>query len=216
VAAMRRLAHEGDGYRSHQALIRSASVEIMLAAGEVAEARAGVEALREATATYRTPLLRAMTGQWNGAVLLAEGHAPEALTELRQAWRGWQELGCAYEAARTRELIALSCRALGDEDSAQMELDAARWAFRQLGAAVDLARVDVLVGAPAQPDRCGLTAREVEVLRLVAAGRTNREIAAELFLSEKTVARHLSNIFTKLGLSSRAAATAFAYQHNLL
>jgi DNA-binding NarL/FixJ family response regulator len=114
-----------------------------------------------------------------------------------------------------RVLVGLACRALGDEDGAAMELDAARWVFDQLGAGPDLARVTELArpapGSPPAP----LTAREAEVVRLVARGRTNREVAAELFISDKTVARHLSNIFAKLGLSSRAAVTAWAYEHGL-
>ena len=121
-----------------------------------------------------------------------------------------------YEAARVRVLIGQCCRELGDEDTAQMEFDAARWAFRQLGAQLDLARVEALAGRSAPKPVGGLTAREVEVLRLVAAGKTNRAIAAELFLSEKTVARHMSNIFSKLGLASRSAATAYAFENQLL
>ena len=120
-----------------------------------------------------------------------------------------------YEAARTRVLIGLACRALGDEESAEMELDAADWIFGRLGAVPDRARAQSLSGKAAKPAG-GLTARELEVLRHVAAGKTNRVIAADLFLSEKTVARHVSNIFTKLGLSSRAAATAYAYEHDLV
>jgi DNA-binding NarL/FixJ family response regulator len=112
--------------------------------------------------------------------------------------------------------IARACRDLGDEDTALMELDAARWAFQQLGAEPDIAQLDELSRRAAAPATGGLTAREVQVLRLVAAGKTNRAIAGDLFLSEKTVARHVSNIFTKLGLSSRSAATAYAYQHDLV
>ena len=122
----------------------------------------------------------------------------------------WQELDAPYEMARTRELIGLACRALGDAERAQLELDAAAWTYRDLGAAPDLARIQTT-------DRSrpvgGLSEREVQVLRLLAAGRSNRAIADELVLSEKTVARHVSNIFNKLGLSSRAAATAYAYEH---
>jgi DNA-binding NarL/FixJ family response regulator len=121
-----------------------------------------------------------------------------------------------YEAARVRVLIGLACRQLGDQDSAEMELDAARWVFRQLEAAPDLARVEALARKPADRAAGGLTARELQVLRLVAAGKTNRSIAADLFLSERTVERHVSNILTKLGVSSRAAATAYAYQHQLI
>jgi DNA-binding NarL/FixJ family response regulator len=122
-----------------------------------------------------------------------------------------------YEAARVRVLSGLACRQLGDEETAKMELDAARWVFEQLGAAPDLARTQALFrGRAAAKPAGGLTARELEVLRLVATGKTNRSIAADLFLSEKTVARHVSNIFSKLGLSSRAAATAYAYEHDLV
>ena len=120
-----------------------------------------------------------------------------------------------YEAARSRVLIGLACRELGDEEGAEMELDAADWIFGRLGAAPDRARAQSLSGKAAKPAG-GLTARELEVLRHVAAGKTNRVIAADLFLSEKTVARHVSNIFTKLGVSSRAAATAYAYEHDLV
>ena len=151
-----------------------------------------------------------------GAVLLGEGDAKAALAALRGAWAAWQELEAPYEAARARVLIGLACRALGDQDSAAMELDAARWAFQQLGAAPDLARLESLAGRGPARAAGGLTAREVEVLRLVATGRTNRAIAAELVLSERTVDRHVSNIFTKLGVASRAAATAWAYEHQLV
>src|SRR5918999_2285719 len=146
----------------------------------------------------------------------AEGDTHAALGTLRHAWKAWQEIEAPYEAARVRVLIGLSCRKLGDEDTAEMELDAARWVFQQLGAASDLARVQELSRTTALEATGGLTAREVEVLRLVAAGKTNRGIVGDLFLIEKKVAPHVSNIFTKLGLSSRAAATAYAYQHNLI
>jgi DNA-binding NarL/FixJ family response regulator len=126
-----------------------------------------------------------------------------------------QELDAPYEAARARILIGLAYRELGDEDTAEMELDAARGVFEQLGAAPDLARLKELFRSATPKAAGGLTAREVEVLRLVASGKTNRVIAGELFLSERTVARHVSNIFTKLGVSSRSAATAYAYQHDL-
>ena len=118
--------------------------------------------------------------------------------------------------ARTRELIGLASAALGDHDHARLELDASAWAARQLGASPDVARVESHLRPAAAPQSDGLTQREVQVLRLLAAGRSNRAIAAELVLSEKTVARHVSNIFTKLGLSSRAAATAYAYEHALV
>ena len=149
-------------------------------------------------------------------MLVAQGDARAALTALRRAWSAWQELDAPHEAARTRALIGLACRALGDEDGAAMELDAARWAFQELGAAPDVARIDALALRAGAANAGGLTARELEVLRLVAAGKTNRAIATDLVLSEKTVARHVSNIFVKLGVSSRAAATAHAYEHGLV
>jgi DNA-binding NarL/FixJ family response regulator len=120
-----------------------------------------------------------------------------------------------YEAGRVRVLIGLACRELGDQDGAEMELDAARWVFRQLAAVPDLTRVEALSGKVAA-GAGGLTARELQVLRLVAAGETNKAIAADLFVSERTVDRHMSNIYAKLGVSSRAAATAHAYQHGLI
>ena len=160
-------------------------------------------------------MLAAMVEQALGAVDLAEGDAQSALVSLRHAWRQWHELEAPYEAARVRVLVGLACRALGDDDTAAMELDAARSVFAQLGAAPDLARVDAL-SKNASVDAHGLTPRELQVLRLVAAGATNKAIAAELVLSERTVDRHVSNICMKLRLPTRAAATAFAYERKLV
>lgn len=159
--------------------------------------------------------LDAMARRAQGAVLLAEGNPRAALTALRASWTAWHALDAPYEAARDRVLIALACRALGDTDSATMELDAARDVFLRLGARPDLARLEGFERGETHSIG-GLTRREVEVLRLVATGKTNRAIAADLAISEKTVARHLSNIFDKLGVSSRAAATAYAYEHELI
>jgi DNA-binding CsgD family transcriptional regulator len=193
-----------------------ALVEIMCAAGDVRAARAAADELSEMADDLNAPLLRALATHAQGAVLLFESDARAALGAQRHAWTAWQELEVPYEAARARVLIGLACRALGDEETAEMELDAARSVFEQLGAVTDLERAHALSRkAPAKPAG-GLTAREFEVLRLVATGKTNRSIAADLFLSEKTVARHVSNIFGKLGLSSRAAATAYAYEHDLV
>ena len=158
-----------------------------------------------------------MRAQARGAVLLGERQAQAALAALRDAAAGWRDLEAPYETAQVRALIGLAHRALGDEDTAAVELDAARHAFAALGAAPDMRRVDQLMGQAESPEASDqLTTREVEVLRLVATGRTNRAIAEGLGISEKTVARHVSNIFTKLDLSSRAAATAYAFQHDLL
>jgi DNA-binding CsgD family transcriptional regulator len=141
-----------------------------------------------------------------------EGDPPAALTTLRRAHHSWRDLDAPHQAARARVLIAVACRELGDGASAELEFEAARTAFEALGARPDLERLARLSGSP-RPG--GLSRREREVLTLVATGRTNRAIAAELVISEKTVARHVSNIFTKLGLSSRAEATAYAYKHGL-
>jgi DNA-binding NarL/FixJ family response regulator len=128
----------------------------------------------------------------------------------------WQALTAPYEMARTRVLMGIACRRIGDHDTGQMHLDAARTVFEELGATPDLTQL-AKVTLKTAPGAAGiLTARELEVLRLVASGKTNRGVATDLFLSEKTVARHVSNILTKLGLSSRSAATAYAYEHDLV
>jgi DNA-binding NarL/FixJ family response regulator len=214
-AAIRRVVDEAEGFVKRSRLL-PAHVEIMLAAGDVDAARAGADELSAIADELDAPLLRAWATHAQGAVLVARGDARAALAELRRAWSAWQELEAPHEAAGTRALIGLACRGLGDEDSATMELDAARWAFQELGATPDVARMDAFSRRAAPEAAGGLTARELEVLRHVAAGKTNRTIAADLFLSEKTIARHVSNIFTKLGVSSRAAATAHAYEHDLV
>ena len=217
-AAMAAIRRAVDETRSPQIRPRvlAAYVEIALAANELPAARAAATELSELAATLDAPYLRVLSAQATGAVLLTEGDARAALAALRQAWTAWRDLDAPYEAARVRALIGLACRARGDEETAEMELDAARCVFQQLGAAPDLARVEALTRRAVGKGAGGLTAREVQVLRLVAAGHTNRAIADGLVISEKTVARHVSNIFTKLGVSTRAAATAYAYQHDLL
>jgi len=162
-------------------------------------------------------VLHATAAQARGVVLLAEDDGRAALSALRQAWTIWQQIEAPYDAARVRVAIGLACRALGDRDAAEMEFDAARWIFAQLGAGPDLARVDALGRDHATPPGAhDLSARELQVLRLVASGMSNRAIAAELFISERTVERHVSNIFVKLDVSSRAGATAYAYEHQLV
>jgi ATP/maltotriose-dependent transcriptional regulator MalT len=190
-------------------------VEVMLAVGDLEEARRAADELDEIAGSGRRAMLEAMAAGARGSVELAEDRAEAALKALRRACRLWQELDAPYEVARVRVLVGHACRALGDEESAGMELGAAREAFERLAAAPDLARVDALEGRTPAGDH-GLSTRELEVLRLVAAGKTNREIAAALVVSEHTVARHLQNIFGKLGVSSRTAATAFAFQHELV
>jgi ATP/maltotriose-dependent transcriptional regulator MalT len=191
--------------------------EIMLAVGDIAAARSAAEELTALADDLDAPVLHAMAAQARGAVLLEEGDGRSALGVLRHSWTIWQDTEAPYEAARVRVAIGLACRALGDGDAAEMELDAARCVFAQLGAAPDLARVDALESgvspsAAAHP----LSARELEVLRLVATGKSNRAIAAQLFISERTVERHVSNILSKLDVASRAAATAYAYEKQLV
>jgi ATP/maltotriose-dependent transcriptional regulator MalT len=194
-----------------RAALLPALVEIALAAGEVDEARAACLELSELALQYKSAMLDAIVAHAQGAVALADGDAPTALANLRHAQRIWLELDAPYEVARTRELIARACCDLGDDEAGTLELDAARDLFERLGAAPDLARVSM----PEAP-RHGLSERELEVLRLVASGKSNRQIASTLVISEHTVARHLQNIYAKLGLSSRAAATAFAFEHELV
>lgn len=192
-----------------------ATVEIQLGAGDVVAARGAADEIRALTRSSTMPLLRAVVEQAEAAVLLAEDDPRAALTAARHAWAKWRELDVPYEAARCRVLAARACRALDDEASAAMELDAARVEFAELGAGQALGAMATESPSAPTPQPGGLSAREVEVLRLVAAGDTNRQIARELYLSEKTVQRHLSNIFGKLGVSTRSAATAFAFRHEL-
>ncbi|MET0560094.1 MAG: response regulator transcription factor [Gaiellaceae bacterium] len=192
-----------------------AYVEIMLTAGEIeAAGRASLE-LEQLADQYESAMLDGMVAHARGAVLLAEGDAPASLAALRRAVDVWRELEAPYEVARTRELVGLACRALGDDDAATLELDAARARFEQLKAAPDVQRLDAR-HAPEGPPRHGLTARELDVLRLVATGRSNKQIAAELVISEHTVARHVQNIFAKLDVSSRTAAASFAFERQLV
>jgi DNA-binding CsgD family transcriptional regulator len=192
-----------------------AYVEIMLAAGDVDEARTGCRELEEIAGHYESSMLAALVAHARGAWELAAGDARSALVSLRQAVEIWQELEAPYDAARARVLVAEACRALGDDDAAALELEAARDMFAQLGAAPDLAQLDSSSRREAR-EAYGLTARQVEVLRLVAAGKSNREIGAALVISEHTVARHVQNIFATLQVSSRTAASAFAFEHDLV
>jgi DNA-binding CsgD family transcriptional regulator/tetratricopeptide (TPR) repeat protein len=201
-----------------RAKILDALVEIVLGVNDVPAARAAAAELATISERYGAPQLEAMSAGANGMVLLAEQDAKAALGELRRAWEIWCELDAPYEAARTRILMARACNALDDCDAAQLEVELACEVFQRLGAKTDLARAAAIPRNKNKKDgkEGPLTTREIEVLKLVAAGKSNRAIAAELEISEKTVARHLSNIFNKLDLSSRAAATAFAYKTELV
>jgi DNA-binding NarL/FixJ family response regulator len=191
-----------------------AYVEIMLRVGELEEARAGVRELTQIADECDSDLLRASAAQARGAAELAAGEATRALASLRQAAQAWQELEAPYEAARVRVLVGRACRELGDAEAFALELESARSTLEQLGAAPDLAAISALDGGEAET--YGLTSRELEVLRLIASGKSNREIAEALVISEHTVARHVQNIFAKLRVTSRTAAGAFAFEHDLV
>jgi DNA-binding CsgD family transcriptional regulator len=193
-----------------------AAVEILLAADDLAAARAVSAELSEIALALGAPLLTAASAHATGAVLLAEGHIEEASTSLRQACEIWRELEMPYEEAQTCLLLADVCEKRNDPDGRRLEIEAARAIFTQLRAEPGLARIAARSERASHQRIGSLSEREAQVLRLLAAGRTNRAIAAELFISEKTVARHVSNIFDKLGVSSRTGATAWAFHHNLV
>jgi DNA-binding NarL/FixJ family response regulator len=199
--------------RLARARLLDALVEIALEAGDTKTAAEAADELEDTATEYASPGLRAGAHRARGAVLLAEGRPTEALAVLRASAKAWQELGAPYEVARARVLLAAAYSAVGDDDAGELERDAARGVFARLGARPDLERID-----PPNLDSLpgGLSEREVQVLRLVSAGKSNRAIATELQLSEKTVARHVSNIFVKLGVTSRAAATAYAFEQGLV
>jgi DNA-binding NarL/FixJ family response regulator len=208
-AALTAVTHD----RLGRARLCAAQVEIALAAGDAETAGRACDELTRTASTYGSSGLEAAALQARGAVLLAAGRADAALPTLRAACRRWRELDAPYDAARVRLLLAGAYQALGDADAAARELDAAEVVFVRLGATLDAGGIAARRGRAALPG--GLTGREAEVLALVAAGRSNREIAASLVLSPKTVARHLSNIFAKLGVRSRTQAAAYAFEHGL-
>ena len=219
-AAIRRVVNEGSQRRAAAGTARPnvlrAYVEIMIATDEIEVARTAAAELEELAAAMDALFLRASSAHAAGAVCLAEGNAQAALTALREAWAAWQKLEAPYESAQARVLIGRACQSLGDEDTARSHYDAAARTFERLGAAPALAALGKSTATPPAAAERLLSSRELEVLRLVAKGRSNREIAGQLFISEHTVARHVSNIFHKLGVASRAAATAFAFERKLL
>jgi DNA-binding CsgD family transcriptional regulator len=186
----------------------------MLAAGDLEESRSACQELEALARTLDTDALKAVAAQAQGALALAQGDARLAIGPLGRAFELWERMGAPYEAARVRVLVAHACRALGDDEAGALEIDAARSVFEALGAEPDLSRLDMSHASPSAPGP--LTPRELEVLRLIAAGHTNKAIARELYVSERTIDRHVSNILSKLDVPSRAAATAYAYAHQLL
>jgi DNA-binding CsgD family transcriptional regulator len=214
-AAIRRVLSTAAG-RLERGKLLFPYIEIMLAAGDAREARSACRELDETANELQTDVLRAIGAQAQGAVELADGNARAALGPLRRSLELWQQVEAPHEAARVRVLIGIACGSLGDEEARELEFEAARTVFERLGAAPELARLDS-IGKRAKPARPhGLTRRELQVLRLIAAGKTNKAIAAELFLSDRTIDRHVTSILNKLNVPSRAAATAFAYEHRIL
>lgn len=213
-AAIRRVWQElPAGIRRAQVL--SAVVEIMLARGALDDAEAACDELELIADEHGSAMLRAMAAQARGAALVAKGEALAGLNALRVAADIWRELGVPYEEARSRQLAGTACRLAGDDDAANLELIAARQSFANLGARPDAARLEEIDSIPSgRPS--SLSPRELEVLGHVAQGKTNRSIAEDLVVSERTIERHVSNILRKLGVSTRAGATAFAYEHDLV
>jgi DNA-binding NarL/FixJ family response regulator len=196
-------------------VVLEAYVDALLVAGDAAEAAGAVDDLRKSAVDLDVPMVGALAACAEARLALATGDPASALRSGRRAWTLWHELEAPYHAARSRVVVAEACRALGDEDAARMELEAARAVFAELDARLDGQHVGRLLASETATEDCPLSPREREVIRLLAAGLTNRGIAAELFVSEKTVARHLSNIFAKLDVSTRTAAAAYAFEHQL-
>jgi ATP/maltotriose-dependent transcriptional regulator MalT len=211
ISAVRRLLAEAQD-PVHRSWMLPAAVEVLVSARLLDEARQNSDELTGIASAFGNSALRAMAAYAAANVELASGELEDSLSHARGSYRLWSDIGAPYEAARARVLVARALRELGDEDSATTELAVARRAFADVGAAPAAHDVDRLLGR-ARPG--GLTEREVEVLRLVAEGSSNPDIARALVLSQKTVERHLSNIFIKLDVPSRTAAAAYAHDHGL-
>jgi len=215
VAAIGRVLAESQD-RLERAKLLPAQIEILLCVGDLPAAAKAAKELDDIAADHDSPTLDATARQARGAISLSEGNSLNALKSLRQASRVWRHFDLPYEDARVRLLIARCCRMLGDEDTAALELDIARKIFTRLEAKPDFSHTWTMFDKVPTTSTPGLTKRELEVLRLLATGMTNRAIADELMVAVRTVDSHVSSIFTKLGASSRAAATAFAYRHHLV
>jgi DNA-binding CsgD family transcriptional regulator len=215
-AAVRRALDETSANPARRAELLAAYVESLIAVGDATAAQAATEELRDLAVALDALPLRAMADRAAGSVLIAQGQAREGLAPLRRSCMAWQQLEAPYEAARVRSLIGTACQTLGDEQSAAMEFDAARWVFQRLGASYELQRLDRESSTQTAESDGGLTRREIEVLGLIAAGETNKAIAVALVISEHTVARHVQNMLQKLGCASRASLAAFAVERGLV
>jgi DNA-binding CsgD family transcriptional regulator len=213
-ATLQRACDESDDSLARARLL-PALVDILVETGAAPEARVACDELAATAASFESTVLAAVAAGAAATVDLLDGDPARALAGLREAERVWRQLDAPYELARVQVALSQACGALGDDDGAALNRTAARETFAKVGAAADLQRVEALTptagGAPKL-----LSQRELDVLRLVITGSTNKVIAAQLVVSEKTVERHVSNILTKLGVPSRAAATAYAYEHELL
>ncbi len=219
-AALRRVLAAASTDLLSRSRFLPAYVDVLLAVGETAAAREACDELQATAERIPSDALTAISARARAAVELAEGKASKAVLSARQAWQIWDRIAAPYQAARARELVGVACGLLGDVDGHRLELEGARTVYEQLGAVPDATRVSALLaprtGSRDDAAEAGLTARELAVLRLIATGKTNRAIAGELSVSEKTIERHVSNIFLKLGVATRAAATAYAYEHDLV
>jgi DNA-binding CsgD family transcriptional regulator len=193
-----------------------AVVRIMIGVNQTEEAFIATEELCSIANEFDAPYLHAMSAYCQGAVFFAKGRVQLALKHVQKALKFWKMLNLPYESAFARELKGLVYRELDDKDNSVVELAAAKWIFEQLKAKPDLKRINRFLRKPRDHETYGLTLRELQVLRRMASGQTNKLIAGELFISERTVDRHVSNIFNKLGVSSRVKATAFALKNNIL
>jgi DNA-binding NarL/FixJ family response regulator len=196
--------------------ILPAYIEIMLANDRMTQARSAADELETATKKYDAIFLQAIAAYCQGAVLLKEDDVTAGIKALRKSLNFCSELNAPYEAATVRVLLGIAYKNQGDHDTARIEFSAAQWIFKELEAMPDLERIETLLGGKNKTDLHGLTLREVQVLQLASAGEPNKAIADKLFISERTVERHLSNIFNKLQVNSRTEAAAFAYKHQIV
>lgn len=215
-AAIRRAAEEQKNPMARSKIL-PAYIDIMLAVDDIKAAQAGATDLSEIAEEFQAPFLQAIAARAEGNIILEKEEPKKALDKLHNAWSALKQIGASYESAKTRMLIGLAYQKLGDKDSAEIELDAARWTFQQVGAMYDLSKMDLFIQNTSSDDHAhGLTPRELQILRLLTTGKTNKEIGKDLYISERTVDRHVSNILAKLNVPSRAAATAYAYEHDMI